>query len=147
MTETGGLDHKFVDAPDDLVCLVCHHVAKDAHQVECCGKVFCKSCITEVRRRMGTCPNCYTISPKIFSDIWGAREIKLLKVACMNENKGCGWSRSLESYNETRGGDCDFNKVKCLNSGCSEMIMKRFVEEHSTIYHVPKKESEMWCVF
>ena len=132
MTDSGGFEHKFIDPPDDLVCLVCHHVAKDAHQVECCGKVFCKSCITEVNRRLGTCPNCRVESPKIFSDIRGAREIKRLKVACENEDKGCDWSGPLESYNETHKEECGFNEVKCPNSGCSEMILKRFLDEHST---------------
>ena len=132
MTDSGGFEHKFVDPPDDLVCLVCHHVAKDAHQVECCGKVFCKSCITEVNRRLGTCPNCRVESPKIFSDIRGAREIKRLKVACENEDKGCDWSGALESYNETHKEECGFNEVKCPNSGCGEMILKRFLDEHST---------------
>ena len=132
MSDSGGFEHKFVDPPDDLVCLVCHHVAKDAHQVECCGKVFCKSCITEVNRRLGTCPNCRAKSPKIFSDIRGAREIKRLKVACENEDKGCDWSGPLESYNETHKEECGFNEVKCPNSGCDEIILKRFLDEHST---------------
>ena len=129
MTEPGGYEHKFVDPPDSLTCLICHHVAKDPRQVECCGKVFCRSCIIMVKE---TCPSCRAPSLKVFSDIRGAREIKLLKVSCGNEEKGCDWSGSLESYDETHKNECDFIEVECPNSECSEMILKKFLDEHST---------------
>ena len=41
----GGYALDFADPPEELVCMICHHVAKEAHQVECCGKVFCETCI------------------------------------------------------------------------------------------------------
>ena len=53
----GGYDLRFDDPPDDLVCLVCHMVVREARQVECCGKVFCEYCIGEVNSRLGHCPN------------------------------------------------------------------------------------------
>ena len=46
-TKNGGYALDFIAPPEelrDLVCLICGHVAKEAHQVECCGKVFCKTC-------------------------------------------------------------------------------------------------------
>ena len=127
----GGYEYSFVSPPDDLVCMVCHHVAKEAHQVECCGKVFCKTCIMEVSERVGTCPNCNKYSPKIFSDHRSSRHVKRLKVACENfdEEMGCVWSGTLESC-ETHEEECGFKEVKCPNIGCSQVILRRFLEEH-----------------
>ena len=146
MAREGGYDHSFVDPlPDDLMCMICHHVAREAHQVECCGKVFCKACITEVNERMGSCPNCRKASPKVFSDLRGAREIKRLKVACKNEDKGCDWSGALESY-ETHHEECGWKEVVCPNFGCSEKILKRFVEEHLSISCPRRKEKCSVCL-
>ena len=142
----GGYEHSFVDPlPDDLMCMICHHVAREAHQVECCGKVFCKACITEVNERMGSCPNCRKASPKIFSDLRGSREIKRLKVACKNEDKGCDWSGALESY-ETHEEECGWKEVECPNEGCGEKILKHFVEEHLSVSCPRRKEKCSVCL-
>ena len=125
----GGYEYSFVDPPDDLVCMVCHHVVKEAHQVECCGKVFCKTCITEVNGRMSSCPNCRMTSPKIFSDLRSSRHVKRLKVTCENEDMGCEWSGELGNY-ETHEEECGFKVVNCPNPGCSEAILGRLLDEH-----------------
>ena len=125
----GGYKYSFIEPPDELVCLVCLHVAKDVHQVECCGKVFCKTCITTAKRRVNSCPNCRKASPKIFSDLRGARAIKRLRVSCENEEKGCSWSGELVDYDAHKV-LCDFNEVNCPNLGCKERVVKVFLEEH-----------------
>ena len=124
----GGYDLKFDDPPDDLVCLVCHMVARDARQVECCGKVFCKYCIEEVNSRLGHCPNCRKKSPNIFTDHHTDRQVKQLKVTCDNEEKGCQWTGTLGDYKKHKGA-CDFVEIACSNS-CSEMIFQGFIREH-----------------
>ena len=98
--------------------------------MECCGKVFCKDCITEVNERMGSCPNCRKASPKIFSDLRSSRDVKRLKVACENEEKGCDWSCPLESYEAHAESECRFKEVKCPNVGCEEKLLNGFLEEH-----------------
>ena len=142
----GGYEHSFVDPlPDDLMCMICHHVAREAHQVECCGKVFCKACITEVNERMGSCPNCRKASPKIFRDLRGAQEIKRLKVACKNKEKGCDWSGALESY-ETHIGVCTLIEVECPSDGCPEKILKCFIDEHLNFSCPRRKEKCSVCL-
>ena len=48
---TGGYDCKFVDTPPDkLVCQICLLVARTPHQVTCCGRVYCKTCLDEHKR-------------------------------------------------------------------------------------------------
>ena len=53
----GGYDLDFVDTvPDALICLICTCAAKDAHQVTCCGRVFCKDCLGKLGAN--NCPHC-----------------------------------------------------------------------------------------
>ena len=146
MGTEGGYEHCFVDPPpDELTCMICHHVAREVHQVECCGKVFCKACITEVNERIGSCPNCRKASPKIFNDLRGTREIKRLKVACKNEDKGCDWSGALETY-EAHKEECGWKEVECPNDGCSEKIFRCFVEEHLSVSCPRRKEKCAVCL-
>ena len=52
-------DHQFVDPPpDDLHCLICLSVARDPHQINCCGNVLCKVCLDEHKRYSNDCPQC-----------------------------------------------------------------------------------------
>ena len=57
---TKGYDQDlFVDPPpDDLVCLICLSVARDPQQVNCCGKVLCRTCLKELKRYSNSCPQC-----------------------------------------------------------------------------------------
>ena len=55
----GGYDCKFVSEPPDFyICLICTFVAKDAQQMDCCGKVYCRLCLTEHMKRSKKCPQC-----------------------------------------------------------------------------------------
>ena len=54
-----GYDHEFVDQPPDgLVCLICLLVARDPQQSTCCGKVYCKACLADLKRHSNSCPQC-----------------------------------------------------------------------------------------
>ena len=69
-TETGGYDCLFLsEVPDSLHCLICTLPAKEANQVDCCGKVFCKSCLWKLKRtEHRACPNCRNTKWKSFPD-------------------------------------------------------------------------------
>ena len=55
----GGYDCDFVEAPpDELLCLICTFVAREPMQMDCCGKVYCKACLTELNKRSYKCPQC-----------------------------------------------------------------------------------------
>ena len=57
--DLGGYDCKFVSEPPDFyICLICTFVAKDAQQMDCCGKVYCRLCLTEHMKRSKKCPQC-----------------------------------------------------------------------------------------
>ena len=126
----GGHDLNFVDPPDDLVCMICHLVAREAQQTVCCGKVFCRSCVEEIQTRLGSyrCPNCRKDAPRVFADLRSDRHIKQLKVSCENECAGCSWTGAMEAY-EPHKKTCEFVKVSCPN-WCMEKVIKKFLDEH-----------------
>ena len=131
---SGGYDLSFTDPPDDLLCMICHHVAKEAHQVECCGKVFCETCIKKTKERIGSCPNCRAESSKfkIFCDRMSGRRVKNLKLSCENEDRGCDWSGILDEY-DAHVTECGFVVVDCPNDGCTDKILKKFLHEHLSL--------------
>ena len=55
-----GYGHNFVDpVPNELHCLICILPARDPQQSTCCGKVFCESCIDELKKHFDKCPGCW----------------------------------------------------------------------------------------
>lgn len=68
--EAGGYDCQFIsEVPNSLQCLICTLPARKAHQVDCCGKVFCKSCLRKLRKaEHRACPNCREKKWKSFPD-------------------------------------------------------------------------------
>ena len=128
-SKKGGYELLFSYPPEELVCLICHHVAKEAHQVECCGKVFCETCIKSVSN--DKCPNCKNSTLKIFCDRMSARRIKQLRLSCENEAMGCDWSGILDDYNNHIT-ECGFVVVDCPNEGCKAKIPRNSLEKHCT---------------
>ena len=59
IADLGGYDCNFVEQPsDDLICLICTFVAKDPQQLTCCGKIYCRACLVEHKKRSNVCPQC-----------------------------------------------------------------------------------------
>lgn len=58
--ESGGYECQFVsEIPNALQCLICTFAARQAQQVDCCGKVFCKCCLKKLKEsNTRKCPNC-----------------------------------------------------------------------------------------
>ena len=134
----GGYEYNFVEPPDELLCMVCHHIAREAHQMECCGKVFCKTCIND--DRILSCPNCREASPRIFRDLRSSRDIKRLRVICENEGNGCEWSGALEEY-ETHKRGCGFEEVRCSNWPlCKQMVQRQHLNDHKDTVCPGRKE-------
>ena len=71
----GGYDCKFVETPPDkLMCQICQAVARSPHQVTCCGRVYCKTCLDEHNKHSTTCPNCRQTGQS-FPDIRGGTAV------------------------------------------------------------------------
>ena len=139
----GGYEYHFVEAPDELLCLVCHHIAREPHQMECCGKIFCKTCIKD--DRVSSCPNCRESSPRIFRDLRSSRDVKRLRVVCEHEEKGCEWSGTLEEYEKHKDG-CGFEEVLCSNWPlCEKMIQRQHLKDHENLECPRRKETCHVC--
>ena len=55
----GGYRYTFIEAPPkELMCLICHLVARDPQQLLCCGKLCCNSCLQESKKHTDNCPQC-----------------------------------------------------------------------------------------
>lgn len=122
----GGYDCSFVaEPPDDVFCLICTSVARMPQQMDCCGKLYCLSCLTESRLYSNKCPNCRK-DGKSFPDMRSERQIKALKVSCQND--GCKWRGQLRDLDD-HGNTCEFTIVGCPNE-CRAQIQRRKLQAH-----------------
>ena len=131
----GGYDYSFVHAtPDRLVCMICHHPSRDPHLTECCGVIYCKSCLDQVKQstKVSTaCPHCRAKSFNSILNKQAVREIKSLHIYCTNKEKGCEWQGELNDINNhlENSDGCQFEEVKCSNE-CGRMIKRLHLESH-----------------
>lgn len=103
--EIGGYDYEFVDTdlPDEFQCPICTLVPRDVHQASCCGKMFCKSCLDELKRTSAhyLCPNCLgDLQNYCFKDASNGRRIRNLQIYCTNKDKRCNWKGCLQDINK-----------------------------------------------
>ena len=119
----GGYDYKFYDPlPDECPCPVCTLVQKDPHQLTCCGKIFCKSCLDQLIKLNKSCPNCrgdFIRSKKYFPDVNTNRKIKHFRIHCKNERQGCTWIGCLKDLEVSHVPKCPFELVPCTNKKTS----------------------------
>ena len=59
MTE-GGYDVCFVQKSvvSDYYCVICKLIARDVHQVNCCGQLMCHQCLEAAKKTSPQCPHC-----------------------------------------------------------------------------------------
>ena len=117
-TKQGDYQYDFVDPlPEECPCLVCLEVQVDPHQVTCCGKIFCKSCLDQLINIGQKCPNCRkNIScDKFFPDLNTERKIKHLQVRCENHTRGCKWVGYLKDLKPVHVPKCPNHLVPCTN--------------------------------
>ena len=128
----GGYDKNFVsEPPDDLMCLICHTVAREPQQTECdCGKLFCKTCLEGLSQSYNgdKCPTCRG-RIRSFSDRVSARRIKGLQVKCDNVEEGCPWQGTLGEL-ESHAEVCEYAMVAC-SKGCGSRVSRRELEQHN----------------
>ena len=79
--DCGGYDFDFVgDVPAALQCLICTLPAREAQQVDCCGKIFCQSCLIILKKSKNSgCPNCRSQTFKSFADKRSKSECSLAR--------------------------------------------------------------------
>ena len=120
---TGGYDYEFVDpVPDDYTCPICTLVQRDAHQVTCCGKIYCKSCLEQLKKKANKfeCPNCRSSLKEereltFFPDKNTISKINHLRIHCTNKERGCKWVGHLKDLDTVHCPKCPNEIVECTN--------------------------------
>ena len=127
---TEGYDYDFVKPgpTDEQKCPICFLVVRDAYQVNCCGKLLCKSCLMRYLEDHDTCPMCRgEVRENYFKDTKSNREILNLNVFCVYKNVGCEWSDILRSIDDHRQ-SCVYQQVECQD--CEELMLKLSLDKH-----------------
>ena len=101
---TGGYNYKFVDGepPNKYICTICILVSRDPQQANCCGHVYCKSCLQQLKDKGQNfkCPICrHDLTNNCFPDTIVDQEIKSLQVYCTNDKQvdnSCSWKGKLK---------------------------------------------------
>ena len=136
-------DYDFIDPlPEECPCLVCLEVQVDPHQVTCCGKIFCKSCLDKLIWRRQNCPNCRkNLDNRYFPDLNTERKIKQLRVRCENQTRGCKWVGCMKDLKHVHIPKCPNHLVPCTNirsfncrrsKRCGYLIQRCDLDKHMT---------------
>ena len=145
-------EYKFVrELADVLKCGICLGVARDPHQHEECGKLFCKECIDKFGRDK-CCPHCRTRGSQYFRDnkskyirmsakssiivpfLLGRREIQDIPIHCDNDERGCKWEETLGALAE-HVVTCGFTLVPCPKEcededGVAHTFLRKDIANH-----------------
>lgn len=139
----GGYRYEFVAEPPDYVrCIVCRLPSRDPYLTDCCGNVFCHSCLqTSIQEKAAkssgsangpVCPNARCPNPrglKMFRNKQIERTVNELKVYCTNRSKGCGWQDRVSEIPLHLARNCQFEDVECTNK-CGHMIQRQQLSRH-----------------
>ena len=98
----GGYKYEFSNTlPDRIVCKICRRPSRDPYLSICCGHVFCKTCIDQVKRASSVslssaaCSMCHDKEFPTVPNKQIDREVKSLIVACTNKQNGCMWKGEI----------------------------------------------------
>ena len=133
--ELGGYDYEFVDTPlDYLICNICHYPCRDSYLSSCCGHLFCKSCLEEVRIATTVtfaCPICRSEEFATFPNKQVDRAVRSLHVYCTNKQRGCVWKGEVNNIiNHLENSDgCQYEVVQCPN-GCGKVLQRQYMTSH-----------------
>ena len=149
-TKQRDYQYDFVDPlPEECPCPVCLEVQVDPHQVTCCGKIFCKSCLDKLVGGKQNCPICRkNLNNRYFPDLNTERRIKHLRVRCDNRTRGCEWVGHMKDLKDGHIPKCPNHLVPCTNlcgksnpkpffgifnpSKCGVLVQRHDLHKHMT---------------
>ena len=141
-------DYRFTGNTEDFECPICTLVVSSPVQTNCCGSVYCKSCIVlwggkssgsdgrrQLRRRSAKCcPNCRHTPLQYYDDKRTERMVKGLTVTCSNHKTGCEWTGELRNLsghlNSSSTSGCQYQVVSCPNRCGGTSILRSHLEDH-----------------
>ena len=149
-SEDGGYEYKFVETvPDRYVCCICRLPSRDPYLSVCCGHVFCKSCLENVKKAAtvsNACPVCRDDEFVTFPNKQLDREIKSLHVTCTNKKRGCEWQGELNDVNNHLGNSdgCQFESVECSKE-CGKVLQRQYLTSHVEAECPRRKVNCQYC--
>ena len=142
----GGYEYDFVGTlPDRIVCKICQYPSRNPYLSICCGHVFCKTCIDQMKRAKLLCVVCPMCRDEEFPTVPNKqidREVKSLMVSCTNKEKGCSWKGKIRAV-ETHRKSCTMEMVWCeyYNVGCKVSVSDLLLTRFGTCNHNLPQES------
>lgn len=122
-----------------IECPICLHVIMDGpHQSLCCGRHFCKACISEVKidryTEVRSCPICRGDCSEIFPDKNFERIVYSKIVYCMKRNRTqetqCDWSGELRDFRNHLSTSCPYDIEKCKYECGQKDILRIDLSDH-----------------
>ena len=128
-----GYEYEFVDqVPEDYLCKLCKHVAREPTLLSCCGECFCKACVDVIIQNKKPCPNCSKTDSTSFLHPKYQAKILALEVRCTMKDRGCEWTgqlQHLDAHLDVTTDDCQYVDVECPKK-CVQKVPKRNVDTH-----------------
>ena len=138
---SGGFDCELAEKPPekiDIKCPICLLILREPQQMEC-GKIVCKSCITDVLAAgvVPTCPLCRRQRPDYWPDKNRKQFLCGMSVFCRHKPTGCDWQGELGDLdihlNENPSPEkafegCKYTAVKC--KFCKKPFPRNNIDVH-----------------
>ena len=110
---------------DLIECPLCLHIAKEPHQLLCCGKNICKQCIDKIKnsKEKEICPWCKGTIGSFFNKGL-LHALSEVYTHCPYKDKGCEWNGTLGDLDThlkpepdcpTKG--CEYEEIMCTDCG------------------------------
>ncbi|XP_065919700.1 TNF receptor-associated factor 4-like [Dysidea avara] len=160
-------DYKFTGSTEDFECPICTLVVSSPVQTNCCGSVYCKSCIVQWcgtssgtsgsggnqrrlrRRSVKCCPNCRHTPLQYYDDKRTERMVKGLTVTCSNHKSGCAWTGELRNLsdhlNSSNTSGCQYQVVSCPNKCGETSILRSHLQDHIKEECTHRKVQCIYC--
>ncbi|XP_033103367.1 TNF receptor-associated factor 2-like isoform X1 [Anneissia japonica] len=135
------------DLTERIICGVCNLILRDVVQHEC-GHRFCSPCAQKLQSdpQPQFCPRCPRDSQeayirKIYPDFAGRKEIRLLKVKCLNSS--CPFEGNLNEYITNHQNICPHAKVPC--TACDRQMKLVELQNHRLRDCTERTITCRWC--
>lgn len=115
----------------DTECPICHQILREPHQVACCGKICCQSCITKALDENSCCPLCNVVQPQHWLDKNRKQTLSDLAVFCLH-HPFCKWKGELGAIDSHIDKDCQLVVVPCQFkiAGCKVELPRKDMTSH-----------------
>jgi hypothetical protein len=155
-------DYPFIEQPsDDFFCPVTFELLLQPHLTSCCGKHLSAEAATRIQGEGGACPLCKTPHWSTMLSKHFQRQVKILRVLCLYEDRGCDWQGELSLFDShtqscpMRDAPLTTENLKMPAGGHTPSVMIETPVEHMTTPKTPQEalpqfgppaEGKVYCV-